>query len=301
MKKISDVIPFVPVPSPEKPVPALSKRQRQIIDLSGAIAEQTREEANELGFMSRLLLMANLPYRDPGLECSNWYRQNGNVAIDIVSAYKDGQAIGLPYGTYPRLILAYLATQAVKTQSPVIHLGKSFSQFLKLLDIKRGGKQYQQLNKQLERTLSASFSWTYEKDKRSSRINIQVSHQSQLWWDEKPAKDSLSLWDNYIELNHHFFKEIVRNAVPLDLRVLSVLKNSPLALDLYMFILWRIYKLKKPAYISWESLQQQLGGQYADVNEFSRKCRTHIKRIKAIHPSLNISFVKGRLCLRLSF
>lgn len=143
MKKISDVIPFVPVPSPEKPVPALSKRQRQIIDLSGAIAEQTREEANELGFMSRLLLMANLPYRDPGLECRNWYRQNGNVAIDIVSAYKDGQAIGLPYGTYPRLILAYLATQAVKTQSPVIHLGKSFSQFLKLLDIKRGGKQYQ--------------------------------------------------------------------------------------------------------------------------------------------------------------
>ena len=297
MKKISDVIPFVPVQSPEKPVPALSKRQRQIIDLSGAIAEQTREEANELGFMSRLLLMANLPYRDPGLECRNWYRQNGNVAIDIVSAYKDGQAIGLPYGMYPRLILAYLVTQAVKTQSPVIHLGKSFSQFLKLLDIKRGGKQYQQLNKQLERTLSASFSWTYEKDKRSSRINIQVSHQSQLWWDEKPAKDSLSLWDNYIELNHHFFKEIVRNAVPLDLRVLSVLKNSPLALDLYMFILWRIYKLKKPVYISWESLQQQLGGQYADVKEFARHCRSHIKRIKVIHPNLNISFVKGRLCL----
>jgi hypothetical protein len=301
MKKISDVIPFVPVPSPEKPVPALSKRQRQIIDLSGAIAEQTREEANELGFMSRLLLMANLPYRDPGLECRNWYRQNGNVAINVLPGYKGKEIIGLPYGAYPRLILAYLVTQAVKTQSPVIHLGKSFSQFLQLLDIKKGGKTYKQLNKQLERTLSASFSWTYEKDKRFSRINIQVSHQAQLWWDEKPAKDSLSLWDNYIKLNTDFFQEIVRNAVPLDLRVLSVLKNSPLALDLYMFILWRIYKLKKPAYISWESLQQQLGGQYADVNEFSRKCRTHIKRIKAIHPSLNISFVKGRLCLRLSF
>ena len=143
MKKISDVIPFVPVPSPENPVPALSKRQRQIIDLSGAIAEQTREEANELGFMSRLLLMVNLPYRDPGNDKKTWWRKNGTVSIDINSGTKEGKSIGLPYGAYPRLILAYLATQAVKTQSPVIHLGKSFSQFLKLLDIKRGGKQYQ--------------------------------------------------------------------------------------------------------------------------------------------------------------
>ena len=301
MKKISDVIPFVPVPSPEKPVPALSKRQRQIIDLSGAIAEQTREEANELGFMSRLLLMANLPYRDPGLEKRVWVRQNGKVSVIIAPAFdKHGVSLGIPYGTYPRLILAYLVTQAVKTRSPVIYLGKSFGNFLKTLNVNDGGNQYKQFQKQLQRTLSASFSWTYEKEEMESRINIHVSDQSQLWWQPKQTNVH-PLWENWIELNHHFFNEIVRNAVPLDLRALSVLKNSPLALDLYMFVLWRIYKLKKPVYISWDSLQQQLGGQYADIKEFARDCRMHIKRIKAIHPKLNISFVKGRICLRLSF
>lgn len=302
MKKIGDVVPLMPKPKSKvkKEASALSKREGQLIDLAGKLAEKSREESDELGFMSRLLLMVNLPYREPDPSLRNWHRMNGNISIDIVSAYKDGQPIGLPYGAYPRLILAYLVTQAVKTQSPIIYLGKSFSQFVAFLGMKRGGKQYKQLQMQLKRTLSASFAWTYETDKRWSRTNIQVSHQSHLWWDEKDPQDSSS-WESYIKLNTDFFNEIIRHAVPLDLRVLSLLKNSPLGLDLYMFISWRVFNLQKPVYISWQSLQQQLGGQYADLKVFSRDCRMHITRLQVLHPELNIDFVKGRLCLKPSF
>ena len=273
------------------------KRHLQLVNLAGNLAEQTREEAGALGFMSRLLIMVNLPYRDPGKDQRTWCRKNGNVSIDVNSGTEDGIPVGLPYGTYPRLILAYLITQAVKTQDPTIYLGKSFSHFLTLLDIKKGGKTYKQLHKQLERTLSASFAWTYRTDKQWSRANIQVSYDSQLWWDEKQPNQQ-SLWESYIELNLNFFNEIMRNAVPLDLRVLATLKNSPLGLDLYMFIAWRTFKLDKLVYISWESLQEQLGGQYADINVFSRDCRKHIKRIQALRPDLNVSFIRGRLHLK---
>ena len=276
------------------------KRHLQIVKLAGDLAEQTREEAGALGFMSRLLIMVNLPYRDPGKDQRTWCRKNGNVSIDVNSGTKDGIPTGLPYGTYPRLILAYLATQAVKTQSPEIYLGKSFGTFLRALDIKYGGKQYKQLQMQLKRTLGASFAWTYETEKRWSRLNVQVTSFSELWWDAK-SPDQGKLWESYIRLNLEFFNEITRNAVPLDLRVLGTLKNSPLGLDLYMFIAWRTFKLDKPAFISWESLQEQLGGQYADLKEFSRKCRFHIKRIEALRPDLKVVFVKGRLCLKPSF
>jgi len=95
-----------------------------------------------------------------------------------------------------------------------------------------------------------------------------------------------------------FYNEIMRNAVPLDLRVLATLKNSPLGLDLYMFIAWRTFKLDKPTFISWENLQEQLGGQYVDRKVFARDCRNHIRKIQAIRPDLNVSFVRGRLCLK---
>ena len=295
MKQIASVIPFAPKKKKE-PVP-LSKRQTKIIGLAGQIAEKTREEAGALGFMSRLLIMVNLPYRDPGKDCKNWWRQNGNVTINVSTGYDKQAPIGIPYGTYPRLILAYLITQAVKTQDPTIYLGKSFSHFLTLLDIKKGGKTYKQLHKQLEKTLSAAFAWTYRTDKQWSRTNIQVSSQSQLWWDEK-LPEQQSLWESYIRFNMDFYNEIMRNAVPLDMRVLATLKNSPLGLDLYMFIVWRTFRLDKSIFISWESLQEQLGGQYSNTYDFSKKCRFHINRIKAIRPDLNVTFVKGRLCLK---
>lgn len=291
MDKISDSLPKITFQR---------KRHLQLVNLAGDLAEQTREEAGALGFMSRLLIMVNLPYRDPGKDKRTWCRKNGNVSIDVNSGTKDGIPIGLPYGTYPRLILAYLATQAVKTQSPEIYLGKSFGTFLRALDIKYGGKQYKQLQMQLKRTLGASFAWTYETEKRWSRLNVQVTSFSELWWDVK-SPDQGSLWESYIRLNLEFFNEITRNAVPLDLRVLATLKNSPLGLDLYMFIAWRTFKMDKPVFISWESLQEQLGGQYSNTYDFSKKCRFHINRIKAIRPDLNVTFVKGRLCIKPSF
>lgn len=277
-----------------------TKKHLQLVNLAGDMAEQTKEEAGVLGFMSRLLIMVNLPYRDPGKDCKNWHRRNGLISIDIVSAYRDGKSVGMPYGTYPRLILAFLVTQAVKTQSPMLYLGKSFADFLKLIGVEKGGNTRKQLQKQLDRTLSASFAWSYTTDKQWSRENIQISHKSQLWWDEKQPEQQ-SLWESYIKLNTDFFNEIIRNAVPLDLRVLSILKNSPLGLDLYMFIAWRVFKMDKPVFISWQSLQEQLGGQYAELKKFSRDCRSHIKKIQAIRPDLNVTFVRGRLCLKPSF
>lgn len=305
-KKVGDVLPCISKPKSKAKdknmAPALSKRQSELIDLAAAVAEQTREEADALGFMSRLLIMVNLPYRELTDDRKVWVKQNGKISIVVASAYnKKGISLGIPYGTYPRLILAYLVTQAVKTQSPIIHLGKSFRSFLKKLNVHDGGKQYKQMQNQLEKILSASFSWIYETEEMQSRTNIQVSHQAHLWWNPIEDPSLSSSWESYIKLNTDFFNEIIYQAVPLDLRVLGVLKNSPLGLDLYMFISWRVYKIDKPVFISWESLQQQLGGQYHDLKEFARDCRTHISHIQALRPDLNINFLKGRLCLKPSF
>jgi len=290
MKKLDSVLAKV------KRQPSLSKRARQIVNLAGELVENPFNPAKDLSFMSRLLVMVNLPYRDPGIEARNWWRANRSVIINVTPGYKKDKSLGIPYGSYPRLIMAYLITQAVKTNSPIINLGNSFREFLDLIGIEKGGHQYKQLRKQLDRTLSAAFSWTYENEAVWSRTNIQVSHQSQLWWDPK-SPDQLSFLDSFVELNANFFNEIIRNPVPMDLRILKVLKNSPLGLDLYMFLSWRTFNLKELVFISWRSLHDQLGGQYTDLKNFARESKKHLKRIQAIWPELNIKSVKGRLCI----
>jgi hypothetical protein len=290
MKKLDSVLPKIKQQGP------LSKRARQIVNLAGELVEQPFNPLKDLSFMSRLLVMVNLPYRDPGNDARNWWRVNGSVTINITPGYKKEKSLGIPYGSYPRLILAYLITQAVKTQSPIINLGNSFRDFIDLIGIDDGGKQYRQLKKQLDRLFKAAFSWSYSNKKMESCTNIQVSHKSQLWWNSK-SPNQLSFMGSYVELNANFFNEIIRNPVPINLRVLKVLKNSPLGLDLYMFLSWRTFNLKEPTFISWQGLHDQLGGQYSNLHVFSRDCRQHLKRIQAIWPELNIKSVRGRLCI----
>ena len=41
----------------------------------------------------------------------------------------------LPFGNLPRLLLAWVCTEAVQTQSRVLVLGRSLSEFMRKLDI----------------------------------------------------------------------------------------------------------------------------------------------------------------------
>ncbi|MGB5573344.1 MAG: pirin, partial [Thermoanaerobaculia bacterium] len=62
--------------------------------------------AGTLGFMPRILVLTNLPHRRP--KSHRFDRFNGRHTLRLSAPRR----IGLPYGSYPRLLLAYLTTQA---------------------------------------------------------------------------------------------------------------------------------------------------------------------------------------------
>ena len=80
--------------------------------------------------MARALVQATLPHK--ATSDTFFKRTNGSYQLQLS---KNDEKIGLPYGVYPRLILAYLSTEIVKTQQRTVVLGDSMSQFMKKLDI----------------------------------------------------------------------------------------------------------------------------------------------------------------------
>ena len=75
----------------------------------------------DLGFMARLLVLCSLPRTNPGNQ-HQYKRQNGPYTL-YMFAGRDK----LPYGNLPRLLLAWVSTEAVRTQSREISLGRSLS------------------------------------------------------------------------------------------------------------------------------------------------------------------------------
>ena len=82
-------------------------------------------DADELAFMARMLVQATLPHSDPGA-VSEFGRTNGSFRLVI----QPGAGLGIPYGSYPRLVLAWLTTEAVRTKSRRLVLGDSLSAFM---------------------------------------------------------------------------------------------------------------------------------------------------------------------------
>ena len=53
-------------------------------------------------------------------------------------------------------------------------------------------------------------------------------------------------------LGEEFFNEVIRN--PLDLNILHAVKRSPLGLDLYLWLTYKTFALKRPLCLTWPKL-----------------------------------------------
>ncbi len=84
----------------------------------------------ERGFMARTMALCSLPRTNPGNRLQ-YKRQNGPFTLYMVA----GGGNKLPFGNFPRLLLAWVSTEAVRTQSRELVLGCSLSDFMRALGV----------------------------------------------------------------------------------------------------------------------------------------------------------------------
>jgi Plasmid encoded RepA protein len=283
------------------------KNLNQLITAALAIEAEEAKEAGALGYMSQLLVQASLPYKDPG-EINAWGRENGNFSLMIQPGFtmKQGKPvnIGLPYGNIPRLLLAWITTEAVKKKERTLVLGHSLSDFMRQLDLTPTGGRWgsiTRIKEQTKRLFAARIACTYEDETRFGIEPIQIADKAILFWDPK-APEQASLWESTIELNPKFFESIINNPVPIDMRALKSLKQSPLALDIYCWLTYRMSYLKKPTEISWGTLALQFGSDYADTRQgkqgFKRNFTRQLKAVQLVYPEANIDSNSSSLILK---
>ena len=193
------------------------------------------------GFMARLLALCSLPRTNPGNQ-HQYTRVNGpyKLIMSTTGEYK------LPFGHLPRLLMAWISTEAVRTQSRVLILGDSLSDFMRSLGIySSDGKAYTRLRNQMDRLFNASVRLIYEDEHGKQFVSSAIADRGEFWWDPKRPNERV-LWDSKIRLGEDFFNEIINRPVPLDMNTLTAMKRSPLGLDLYMWVAYRTFTLNRP-------------------------------------------------------
>ena len=122
------------------------------------------------------------------------------------------------------------------------------------------------LRNQMKRLFNAHIQLAYEDKQVSASVNSPVASRTGFWWNER-RPDEQGLWDSQIELGEKFFHEILQHPVPLDLNILKALKRSSLGLDLYLWLTYRTFTLRRPLRLSWARLYRQFGAEPARAND----------------------------------
>lgn len=261
----------------------------------------------ELGFTPRVLVHVTMPQSDPGTDkegkpLASWERTNGLITLSMQS----GLGLKLPYGSTPRMLLAWAATEVKRKKERILQLGPSCADFLEKLDIpcttgKNGEKLRMETN--LKRLFSASVITTIKKiennEKMEERSQFFIADKYKLW---EPLDGEEIKWKSYIKLSQVFFDDLLNNIVPIDITTLRLLRRSPLAIDIYNWLTDRMYRLKRPTKIPWPLLHLQFGSGYAETKQgrflFKENFLLRLKTVMFRYTEANVEILDDGVLLK---
>ena len=214
------------------------------------IVSLSREQGVEVGYTSRVFVQALFPYRKT--DSRERMITHGADQITVYSIK------GLPYGKYPRLIMAYIITTAVEQarqaeagiisedQARKISLGRSMNTFLQTLGITTRGNggtrgNLTALREQLLRLASSTITVERRTAKRSRGTHANIVESWDLWLGEETSAEA------YILITQSFYDHIRQSPIPIDLAVFTQL-NQPRAMDLYVWLTMKKFWISATAY-----------------------------------------------------
>ncbi len=264
---------------------ALQKQASPPREAAGRLALKAATEMVEEGISFHYvpLIQCSFPHADPG-DVATFSRKNGWLELTLGTTRPEA---GLPYGVPARLLTIYCASEAIRTRSPDIFLGHSVHDFLRLLEIpitrgERGSLRV--YANQLLRLIHSTLSIDENIRDASGRTGLHLrqalfAEEAQLWWDN----DHHVGQGSSLTLSSGLFNSILERSAPLSTHAIRQLRKSPMDLDVYAWLVHRLFHLSKPSLVTWAQLSGQFGHGYAELRKFRRFFMGSLQRVQLVY------------------
>ncbi len=252
----------------------------------------TSATTDGIAFQYVPLIQCSFPHADPGTR-THYTRRNGWLELTLSTARPD---TGLPYGVPARLLTIYCASEAVRTQSPEIYLGDSIQAFLRRLGvpITRGDRgSLRVYANQLLRLVHCALSIDENIHDSAGRKGLHLRQalfveEARLWWDDQQRLGAGAGKGSSLILSPVLFESILERSAPLSTRAIAALRKSPMDLDLYAWLVHRLFHLSRPSSMTWTQLSEQFGHGYRDLRQFRRFFADSLQRVLVVYPEAKL-------------
>ena len=324
-------------PSSEVRALATSPDAMKILDA----VQYVMDEQSLPNFLHSAMCAMSLPVRRPKDEMAPIIRRDGNYSLIIQPLTRmepvgpDGEFVpvtrGVPFGRHARLVLLFIMTEAVRTRSREIYLGKDFSAWLRRMGImstdSAGPKSSRSLvQEQVDRLMSCE--WTMRWDERAAGegrgkrkgVGKGATEVAMLKPEPEPisafAVNDMKLVNQYagmrtaegsfishFVLSQAFYDNLIEHSVPLNDRAIVALQKSATQLDLYTWLAYRLPRIEKgtEVRIKWTDLANHLGNETAELFKFRQTVRTAWETVSGVYQQARHSVDLGQLIIRLRY
>jgi hypothetical protein len=256
--------------------------ERTVVEAAAGFLGDERDEA---GFLFSGWAQAALPHRRLP-DDQVWQVRTERVTLVVQPGFRvldkgEPVPVGVPYGSRARLILLFLQSEAVRTKSREIELGKTLHAWLRRLEIPIGGRAVTAVRDQAERISRCRMSFTIKHGGRIGLVNQNLLDTAMFIEEDGPQS---SLFIEKATLSQTFYDQLLAHPVPVKEAAVRQLANNSMALDVYCWLAWRLHALAAPTPITWKGLHAQFGRGIARQDHFKEHFRGVMQLALSVYP-----------------
>lgn len=266
------------------------REQKPLVD---AAASVLADESRAMGITYSGFCLTALPHKRLS-DDQTWRRDGHKVTLvvqpGVLLVGGKEKMFGVPYGSRARLILLYLQTRALQSNSREVELGASMRDWMSRMNVSTGGQSYRDVKEQCNR-LSAchlTFFWDDADSKgRGSKFAKDSIVVGGLTFTEEDERQG-SLWEERVLLSESFFKSLREHPVPVLESAIRQISSKSMAMDIYIWLAYRLHCLSEPTKISWQSLYAQFGAGYDEIRHFKTRFPETLKVALNVYPEAKV-------------
>jgi Plasmid encoded RepA protein len=257
-----------------------------------AAASYMSDEDSSIGFLYSGWCQAALPHKrlpdDQG-----WQVEGDRLCLIVEPGMKRGTSgqpvhVGVPFGSRARLILIYLQSEALRTSSREVVLGQSLRNWLERMQIPVCGKNFNAVREQTERISRCRLTFEIRKGNRVGMASQNIVDTAIFLDPVDDDGQQGSLFAQNARLSEAFFEGLKRHPVPIEEAAIGALSNNSQAMDVYVWLAYRLHSLAKPTPLSWRALKTQFGIGVTALNNFKIRFLPNLKLALAVYPAAKV-------------
>lgn len=248
-------------------------------------------EPGEIGYLYSGWAQSALPHKRLA-DDADWQVRTDYVSLLVEPGKRhtvvgDAVPIGVPYGSRARLIILYLQSEAMRTNSREVELGKSLHAWLRKLEISIGGSSMAAVRDQAERISRCRMSFQIKQGNRTGLINQNILDTA-MFVDAEGEGPQASLFVETAKLSEMFFEQLKRHPVPVEDSAIKSISNNSQAIDIYCFLAYRLHALSAPTFVPWKGLMAQFGAGVSAPFKFRQQFRATLDLAMAVYPDAKV-------------